>query len=196
MRRSLLVVCVWEWERLIITSVPRCCFKLFERDRGCSTGWYCYKPLAGHWCMAWPWTPRVKVKQHKSQMKRYEARHIMVQIQRDTMINLELQPSRIRAALYCLWVLICCEGQRRLVLDSCDLLPYSLEREGVVYVSVKRFQRSTGKLNTLVCQHGAKTWQTPAGQEGNYVFETSSEPEFQYSYINVASKIFNSLPRI
>jgi len=37
---------VWESERfLIITSVPHCCFKLFERDRGCSTGWYCYKRL-------------------------------------------------------------------------------------------------------------------------------------------------------
>ena len=89
----MLSVCVCVCKREIITSVPRCCFRIFERDRGCSTGcWKCLQAM-----IAWPWTPRVKVKQQESQMKRYEARHIMVQIQRDTIFNQESQPSRVRA---------------------------------------------------------------------------------------------------
>lgn len=188
------VVCVWEWKRLLLLQyriVVLNYLSVIEVAPRDDTVTNACRP----W-MTWPWTPRVKVKQHKSQMKRYEARHIMVQIQRDTIIILELQPSRIRAAHYCLWILICCEGQRRHVLDSCDLLPYSLEREGVVYFSVKKYRRSTGKLDTLVCQHGAKTWRTPAGQEGNYVSETSSEPESQHSYINVRRFVILSLPHI
>lgn len=95
--RFMHVVCVWEWKRLllqcrIVVLNYLSVIEVAPRDDNVTN--------ACRTWMTWPWTPRVKVKQHKSQMKRYEARHIMVQIQRDTIIILELQPSRIRAALF------------------------------------------------------------------------------------------------